>query len=125
MDEITLDYVYEVITEADEFPQSKATDKRLLEFVQARMSSAKKTVSQSSRKPGPSRLTAAHSKAKLPVYRRVINMIKNGDDLASLKSEYRNILSQLRKKVRQPEKFQKLTGELEVIGEVLIKSKNM
>lgn len=125
MDQITLDYVYEVITEADDFPQSKATDKRLLEFVQARMSSAKKIATQSSRKPGPSRLTAAHFKAKLPVYRRVIGMIKKGDDLASLKSEYRNLLSQLRKKVRQPEKFQKLTGELEVIGEILIKSKNM
>lgn len=125
MDQITLDYVYDVITESDDFAQSKATDKRLLEFVQARMSSAKKIASQSSRKPGPSRLTAAHFKAKLPVYRRVIDMIKKGDDLATLKSEYRSLLSQLRNKVRQPEKFQKLTGELEVIGEVLIRSKNM
>lgn len=125
MDEITLDYVYDVITESEDFAQTKAPDKRLLEFVQARMSAAKKTASQSSRKPGPSRLTAAHSKAKLPVYRRVIDMIKRNDDLAALKSEYRSVLSQLRKNVRQPEKFQKLTGQLEVLGEVLIKSKNM
>lgn len=125
MDEITLDYVFEVITESKDYSQTKATDNRLLEFVETRMAGAKKIATQSSRKSGPSRLTAAHFKAKLPVYKKIINMIKKGDDLKQLKGEYRDLLSQLRKNVRQPEKFQKLTGELEVIGEVLIRSKNM
>lgn len=125
MEQITLDYAYEVITEADEYAQTKATDKRLLEFVEKRLAGAKKIAAQSSRKPGPARLTAAHFKAKLPVYKKVINMIKKGEDLRQLKAEYRRLLSQLRKIVRQPEKFQKLTGELEVVGEILIKSKNL
>lgn len=125
MDEITLDYVYDVITESDDYPQLAAADRRLIEFVEARMSGAKKIATQSSRKPGPSRLTAAHFKAKLPVYKRVKRMIEKGDNLKTLKVEYRRILSQLRKNVRQPEQFQKLTGQLEVIGEILIKSKNM
>lgn len=125
MDEITLDYVFEVITESEDYSQTKATDNRLLEFVETRMAGAKKIATQSSRKSGPARLTAAHFKAKLPVYKKIINMIKKGDDLKQLKGEYRGLLSQLRKNVRQPEKFQKLTGELEVIGEVLIRSKNM
>jgi hypothetical protein len=125
MDEITLDYVYDVITESDDYPQLEAADRRLIEFVKDRMNGAKKIATQSSRKPGPSRLTSAHFKAKLPLYKRIIRMIEKGDNLKTLKIEYRRILSQLRKNVRQPDQFQKLTGQLEVLGEILIKSKNM
>ena len=36
-----------------------------------------------------------------------------------------SVLNQLRKNVRQPKKFQELTGKLEVLGEILIETGNM
>lgn len=117
------DDLYSIIEEGS-YPQQKASDKELIKFLQKRKDGASRIHTQSSRKSGPARLTAKHFQVKLPIYDRVIKMIKNGDKLLVLKKEYNATLAELRK-TRQPMKFQELTGKLEVLGEVLIKTGNM
>jgi uncharacterized coiled-coil DUF342 family protein len=114
-----LDYMVE---KADEYEQTHQTDKDLLMFIEKRREGAQKIATSASRKSGPARLTAKHFKAKLPVYDRIKKMVKAGKDLKGLKSEYNKTLSSLRKNIRQPMKFQELTGKLEVLGEILIES---
>lgn len=106
----------------DSYAQLKRTDKDLIAFIEDRQASASKIATSASRKAGNARLTAKHFKAKNPVYARILKMVKRGDDLQQLKVEYSKTLSSLRKNVRQPMKFQELTGKLEVLGEILIES---
>lgn len=116
--------VYTILEKKD-YPQQDASKLELLKWVKKRKQGAVKIHTQSSRRAGPSRLTASHFGAKIPVYNKIIKMIEHDEDLKKLKTDYLSILSQLRKSVRQATKFQKLTGELEVLGEVLIETRNM
>lgn len=115
--------LYPLIEEED-YPQQSASTKRLIEFLKTRKKGAEKIHTEASRKSGTSRLTAKHFGVKLPIYDRIINMVKKDKDLTVLKKEYQSTLSQLRRN-RQPMKFQELTGKLEVLGEVLIETGNM
>lgn len=110
------------ILEKNEYPQQTASTKELLKFLEARRDGAARIHNQSARRSGVSRLTAKHFSSKLPVYDRIIKMVKKDKDLRPLKKEYQTTLSKLRKNIRQPMKFQQLTGELEVLGEVLIET---
>lgn len=125
MKKITIDYVYSLVEESEDYKQHKTTINRYIEFITSRKSSANKILSQSERKSGPSRLTAIHFRAKVKVYEDVLKILKKGDDLQILRKKYTSTISKLRKNIRQPDQFQKLTGELEAIGEVLIYTKNM
>jgi hypothetical protein len=109
----------------DDYEQSHQVDASLLKFIKSRRASAAKIANQSARRSGTARLTAKHFKAKDPVYARLEKLVKSGSDLNPLKKEYLSVLSQLRKNVRQPLKFQELTGKLEVLGEFLIEAKIM
>lgn len=106
----------------DSYAQLKRTDRDLISFIEDRQASASKIATSASRKAGTARLTAKHFKAKNPVYNKVLQMIKRGEDLQQLKAEYSKTLSALRKNIRQPMRFQELTGKLEVLGEILIES---
>ena len=112
--------LYPLIEEED-YPQLTASTRRLLEFLKTRQQAASKIHTQSSRRSGTSRLTAKHYGVKLPVYDRVIRMVKRDKDLLPLKKEYLSLLSQLRRN-RQAMKFQELTGKLEALGEILIET---
>tara|TARA_R110000824_G_scaffold20817_20_gene78121 strand:+ start:11859 stop:12281 length:423 start_codon:yes stop_codon:yes gene_type:complete len=114
-----LDYMVE---KAGEYEQTHQPDRDLLTFIKKRREGAQKIATASDRKSGPARLTAKHFNAKLPVYDRIEKMVNAGKDLKSLKREYNKTLSSLRKNIRQPMKFQELTGKLEVLGEILIES---
>ena len=117
------DDLYSLIEE-EAYPQQSTTTNNLIEFIRERKKAAGKIHIQSSRKPGPARLTAKHFEVKLPVYDKAIKLLEDNKSLKVLKKEYMSILAQLRKN-RQPVKFQELTGKLEALGEILIKSSNM
>ena len=117
-----LDYVIE---KAGDYAQTEQVDRDLLKFIHKRRQGAEKIAAASARKAGPAKLTAKHFSVKLPVYDKVIKMIETGKDLKTLKTEYNKTLSSLRKNIRQPMRFQELSGKLEVLGEILIESGNM
>jgi hypothetical protein len=116
--------MYAFIAE-EAYAQQNASTKQLLVFLRKRRDGAARIHTQADRKSGPARLTAKHFSVKLPVYDRIIKMVEKNEDLTKLKKEYISILNQLRKNVRQPKKFQELTGKLEVLGEILIETGNM
>lgn len=99
--------------------------KKLLEFIDDRKAGAEKIANQSSKKAGVSRLTAAHFKAKLPLYDKIYKAVKSGKSVSFIKKDYKKTLSDLRKLRSNQIKFQELTGKLEVLGEILIESDNV
>ena len=127
MKNINIDSLYDIVLEDSEdgFEQTKQVDKDLLKFIADRMSAAQKIVTQSARRSGTARLTTKHFRTKVSLYREVEQMVKKHKPLKDLKSRYLSVLSKLRKTPRNDIKFQELTGQLEVLGEILIKSKNM
>ena len=119
------DQLYHILCEKkpeDYDYKNKKTDK-LVEFIEERKSGAEKIANQASRKAGVSRLTAAHFKAKLPVYDKVKKQLQANKPISFVDKEYKKTLSELRKIRSNQIKFQKLTGKLEVLGEILIESK--
>ena len=86
--------LYPLIEEED-YPQQSASTKRLIEFLKTRKKGAEKIHTEASRKSGTSRLTAKHFGVKLPIYDRIINMVKKDKVLTVLKKEYHSTLSQL------------------------------
>ena len=128
MKNVTFDSLLTLVledTDDEGYDQTNQSDKRLLTFIKERRAGAAKIASQAVRKPGTSRLTAKHFKAKDPIYAKAEKLVKQGKGLKQLKSEYLNTLKHLRKNNRQPMKFQELTGKLEVLGELLIEAKLM
>ncbi len=127
MKNVNIDSLYNIVSEdtSDGFEQTKQVDKDLLKFISDRKSAAQKIVTQSSRRSGTARLTAKHFRAKVTLYNEAEQMVKKDKPLKDLKRRYLSILSKLRKTPRNDLKFQELTGQLEVLGEILIKSKNM
>lgn len=93
------------------------------EFTQKRLDGAKKTARLAQGKGGPAILSYHHFRAKFPKYRRAITDFDNKRDPKWLKSEYNRIKSRLNIDKLSQEEFQKLSGELEAIGELYIKLK--
>jgi len=94
------------------------------EFSTKRQSGAEKIANNAKEKGGISMLTYNHFIVKLPYYEKA----KKGKfDPEKGKTEYKDLLDKLVKasedvKITQTE-FQRLVGKIEVIGELIIKSK--
>lgn len=101
--------------------------KELAEFCHKRMNGAKELAANARAKGGLSILTAYHFEAKLPIYKKIIDLIASDDVIGQkLKSMYSEKLSSLNQALSYNQrKMQELTGELEVIGEVFVKSKEL
>ena len=103
----------------DEIPSNGFT-----EFASKRYDGAKKIADSAKEKGGPAMLTYHHFVVKLPYYEKA----KNGEfNLMEAKIELKQFLHELcvlsgEVKMEQIE-FQKLVGKIEVLGELIIKSK--
>jgi len=120
------DELYHVLIENNSksnYAQHDVAVNRLLKFIEERKAGAEKIANQASKKAGVSRLTAAHFKAKLPVYDKVKKQLLANKPISFIDKEYKKTLSELRKIRSNQIKFQKLTGKMEVLGEILIESK--
>ena len=91
------------------------------EFTQQRYEAAKKNANQAKQKGGASELSYQHFNAKLPEYRKIAAEFGRNKDPKWLKSEFNRIKTKLNIDKLSQKEFQKLTGELEVIGEIYIK----
>ena len=126
MKNIDIDSLFDLVSEeSDEFAQTKQVDRDMLEFIKDRRAGAQKIITQAARKAGVARLTAKHFRAKIPLYNEAEKLVKADKSLKVFKSKYMSVIAKLRKTPRNDMKFQELTGQLEVLGEILIKSKNM
>lgn len=93
-------------------------------FAEKRLKGATKITNQSKEKGGPSMLTYHHFKVKLPYYDKAS---KGKFDVDSAKKEFKKLIDELHDvnenvNIQQVE-FQKLVGKIEVLGELIIKSK--
>ena len=111
-----------VITEAQ---VKKLKESNVFEtFAEKRMGGAEKIAKNAKEKGGPAMLTYHHFIVKLPHYKKA----KEGKfDLEKTKSEYKKLVNELHSASEDVEmtqvKFQKLVGLIEVLGELIIKSK--
>jgi hypothetical protein len=94
------------------------------EFAQKRYDGAKKITDNAKEKGGPALLTYHHFRVKLPYYEKAA---EGKFDLAETKKEFKEKLDELcglSKDVDMGQvDFQKLVGLIEVLGELIIKSK--
>jgi len=93
-------------------------------FAGKRLDGATKITNDAKEKGGPALLTYHHFKVKLPYYKKA----KDGTlDMEMVKMEYKKLMGQL---CSMPEainmeqiEFQELVGKIEVLGELIIKTK--
>jgi len=94
------------------------------EFSEKRLKGATKIADNAKEKGGPSMLTYHHFVVKLPYYKKAS---EGKFDLDKAELEYKELLSKLSKAGKDVDlgmtEFQKLVGKLEVLGELIIKSK--
>lgn len=91
-------------------------------FVDKRKAGAAEIAQKAAAKGGYAELTAWHFKAKAPAYKEALKAIKKDEPIAFFESKFRELLSKLHSSMNQKQ-FQKLMGELEVWGEVMIQIK--
>jgi len=94
------------------------------EFAEKRFKGAKKIADSAKEKGGPSMLTYHHFQVKLPYYTKA----ENGKmDMKEAQKEYTKLVEQLASQKKgltmSMIEFQKLVGKIEVLGELIIKSK--
>ncbi|NDE60328.1 MAG: hypothetical protein EB010_13095, partial [Acidimicrobiia bacterium] len=109
-----IDILNEVVNESEKFE----------EFSTKRRDGAEKIADNAKKKGGVSMLTYNHFVVKLPYYDKA----KKGKfDPEKGKEEYKDLLDKLVKATEDVEmtqtEFQRLVGKIEVIGELIIKSK--
>ena len=108
----------------DILASDKIPSKEFEEFASKRYDGAKKIADNAKEKGGPAMLTYHHFVVKLPYYEKA----KNGEfNLLEARVELKQLLNELcvlsgEVKIEQIE-FQKLVGKIEVLGELIIKSK--
>ena len=94
------------------------------EFAQKRHDGAEKIAENAKEKGGPAMLTYHHFVVKLPYYEKAN---EGKFDVEEGMKEYADLLEELKKAGKDVEigmtEFQKLVGKLEVLGELIIKSK--
>lgn len=94
------------------------------EFSEKRLKGATKIANSAKEKGGPSMLTYHHFVVKLPYYKKAA---EGKFDLEKAEKEYKELLNKLSKAGEDVElgmtEFQKLVGKLEVLGELIIKTK--
>jgi hypothetical protein len=89
------------------------------EFAEKRFKGAKKIADSAKEKGGPSMLTYHHFKVKLPYYTKA----ENGKmDIEAARKEFEKTYKKISLNMTQIE-FQREVGRLEVLGELIIKSK--
>lgn len=93
--------------------------KEQMEFFEKRKEGARAIANMAKAKGGPSTLTYYHFHAKDPLYRQVIDAIRNERPKNYYKNKYDQIMSRLHRTKFDEKDFQELTGELEVWGEAL------
>ena len=101
------------------FSESAEAGKEFEEFADAREAGAEKIANKAHEKGGPALLTWHHFKVKLPYYK------KAGEgklDLEEAKKEFDETYKKISSDMDQIE-FQREVGRLEVLGELLIKSR--
>jgi hypothetical protein len=94
------------------------------EFAGSRLQGATKIADNAKEKGGPSMLTYHHFVVKLPYYKEA----QEGKfDMKKAEEEYKELLNDLSKAGKDVDlgmtEFQKLVGKLEVLGELILKSK--
>jgi len=95
-------------------------------FAQKRHDGAEKIADNAKEKGGTALLTYHHFKVKLPYYKKAVDGKFNFD---AAKKEYVKLCSELHSYMNKIEdldqtKFQELVGKIEVVGELLIRSKD-
>lgn len=105
---------------------NESSSEEMQQFAEKRGMGAEKIAEGAKEKGGPAMLTYHHFKVKLPVYSKVANGVFDFD---KMKKEYVKTCSELHGHMDEIEemdqtKFQELVGKLEVLGELLIKSKD-
>lgn len=94
------------------------------EFAQKRYDGAKKITDNAKEKGGPALLTYHHFRVKLPYYKEAAEGKFNLDETKKEFKEHLDELCGLSKDVDMGQvDFQKLVGIIEVLGELIIKSK--
>jgi hypothetical protein len=108
------DILNEVVNDKDSFT----------EFADKRLKGATKITDNAKEKGGPSMLTYHHFVVKLPYYKKAA---EGKFDLEKAEAEYKELLSKLSKAGKDVDlgmtEFQRLVGKLEVLGELIIKTK--
>jgi len=111
---------YRFIIEEDKNPASRPEFRR---FITKRAAGASKIAEKSATKGGFSKLTAIHFKAKAKPYEQCKEHVPDKERNEFFKSKAEETYSKLKDlDSLSQEEFQKLMGELEVWGEVYIRS---
>jgi len=102
----------------------KQKDMSFLDFAKKRHDGAEKISINAKEKAGIAMLTYHHFNVKLPHYK---NAADGKFDLKKANNEYKSVCSELHSYMENigkvdEVKFQKLVGEIEVLGELIIKS---
>ena len=100
------------------------TSKSFETFAEKRFKGAKKITDSAKEKGGPAMLTYHHFRVKLPYYK---NAMEGKFDISESKKKFKQNLDKLCELSENVEmdqvEFQKLVGIIEVLGELIIKSK--
>ena len=100
------------------------TSKSFETFSEKRFNGAKKIIDSAKEKGGPAMLTYHHFRVKLPYYK---NAMEGKFDIDESKKEFKEHLDELCELTKDVDMdqvyFQKLVGKIEVLGELIIKSK--
>jgi hypothetical protein len=92
-------------------------------FAEKRLAGAEKITNSAKEKGGPAMLTYHHFRVKLPYYKKAT---EGNFDVDEGKKEFKELLDKLCKISKNVDmgqvEFQKLVGEIEVLGELIIKN---
>lgn len=98
-------------------------DEKYTEFLKARQAGAKKIQHSAEAKGGPATLTAQHFKAKAKPYKMALEMVHDKNREKAYAKHATECLRKLQGwKTMTQREFQTVMGELEVWGEVYLKS---
>jgi len=101
------------------FSESVDADKEFEEFADAREAGAEKIANNAHEKGGLALLTWHHFKVKLPYYKKAV---EGKLDIDEAKKEFEETYKKISLEMDQIE-FQREVGRLEVLGELLIKTR--
>ena len=109
-----------LVQSGKEFDSSES----IINFAEHRLDGASKISKSAKEKGGDALLTYHHFKVKLPFYEEATDGKFNPD---KAKAHYKDLINELSDRVLDFEQneFQELVGKIEVIGELLIKSKGL
>jgi hypothetical protein len=106
--------------------ENKEEEESLQEFSKNRLAGATKIAQSAKEKGGDALLTYHHFRVKLPYYKKGA---EDSLDFNKIRSEYKDLLEELYSATKDGMNidqvaFQKLVGEIEVLGELIIRKEN-